>query len=319
VSLPLRLAPGETRLLAFGPRPRSGLHLTATDAERARVVGDRLLVEDSRAGTHGATLSDGRKLTLAVPSLPDPIRPGRWDLTVTEVGPGGPVDHKLQLDSLQDWRDLGEISSASGTGVYTTHVIVPPDWLSESRGVRLNIGKAGGALELFLNGKRVTWQDTPDVQVPVDDLVHEGDNELQVVVTTNRINKMVALSRSDPDPYYRLWSARSTQPYGLLGPVELRPVARTAVVLPPLRRRCASRRRFGITLRVPAGFRPRSGVMRIGRTTRRVKVRVRGRRVRAVVDLRGRPVGTVRVRLTLRGGRGRVRHAVRAYRLCRKR
>jgi hypothetical protein len=77
----------------------------------------------------------------------------------------------------------------------------------------------------------------------------------------------------------------------------LAPPSRTA------RRRCASRRRF--TVRVPRGTR----TVRLG--SRRLRVR----RGRAVVDLRGRPRQTVRLRIRLRSGR----NLTRTYRTCRRR
>jgi hypothetical protein len=78
---------------------------------------------------------------------------------------------------------------------------------------------------------------------------------------------------------------------------------------------CASRRRFTVHVRLPRRFRASSALVRIGGTTKRVKVRVRRRRAAVPVDLRGRPRGTVTVRLSLRS-RGRTVKTARRYRLC---
>jgi hypothetical protein len=80
---------------------------------------------------------------------------------------------------------------------------------------------------------------------------------------------------------------------------------------------CLSRRVFTIRL----SRRATSGVVRIG--SQRVRVRRRGGRLTARIDLRRRPVGTVRVRITERvrtaaGGRS-TRRSTRTYRLCRTR
>ncbi len=86
---------------------------------------------------------------------------------------------------------------------------------------------------------------------------------------------------------------------------------------PPPEAGCQTKRRFGLHVRAPKGFRARSATLRIGSASKRVKVkRVAGGRLRVVVDLRGRRAGTVRVRLTIRGGDGRTVRTTRTYRLC---
>ncbi|HEX8122832.1 MAG TPA: hypothetical protein VF549_16385 [Solirubrobacteraceae bacterium] len=79
---------------------------------------------------------------------------------------------------------------------------------------------------------------------------------------------------------------------------------------PGTSRRCASRRRFTIHL----ARRLRRARVTIG--ARRVKVRRRGGRLTAIVDLRGRPAGTVRVRIRGVTRRGRRVTSSRRYRLC---
>jgi len=82
---------------------------------------------------------------------------------------------------------------------------------------------------------------------------------------------------------------------------------------------CLSRRTFTIRLPRIRGGRVLRATVRIG--TRRVPVRRRGSRLTARIDLRGRPPGTVRVRITQRvrtaAGRSIARRSTRSYRLCR--
>jgi len=82
------------------------------------------------------------------------------------------------------------------------------------------------------------------------------------------------------------------------------------------RARCASRRHFRIRLRAPRGDRLRSA--RVYVNGRRVRV-LRGRRLRAVIDLRGLPAGRVRVRVVARTRHGRRVSETRRYRTCAKR
>ena len=79
--------------------------------------------------------------------------------------------------------------------------------------------------------------------------------------------------------------------------------------------RCASRRRFRIRVPDPPGReRLRSARVRVG--SKSVRVRRRGRRLVATVDLRGRPKQVVRVRIVARTNRGRTLRSTRAYRTC---
>jgi hypothetical protein len=93
---------------------------------------------------------------------------------------------------------------------------------------------------------------------------------------------------------------------------------RPTVELPPAsqpgRRSCRSRRNFVIRLREPLRGRIRSA--RVYVNGKRVKV-VRGRRVRARVDLRGLPQGRYTVRIVVRTSTGRIIIAKRRYRTCR--
>jgi ABC-2 type transport system ATP-binding protein len=89
--------------------------------------------------------------------------------------------------------------------------------------------------------------------------------------------------------------------------------ARDAATLPSSRR-CASRRNFVIRLRrAPRGDRIRSAVVTVN--GKRVKT-LRGKRVRARIDLRGLPKGTARVMVTVRTKKGRTLRSARTYRTC---
>jgi hypothetical protein len=81
----------------------------------------------------------------------------------------------------------------------------------------------------------------------------------------------------------------------------------------PSTRRCVSRRRFTIRLR---GRQLRSA--RVYVNGRRVRV-LRGRRLRARIDLRGLPKGTVTVRIRAVTRSGRRLSATRRYRTCTRR
>ena len=103
--------------------------------------------------------------------------------------------------------------------------------------------------------------------------------------------------------------AISTPPYGPAGTTASGSAAAGG-------HRCASRRRLTVHLRAPRGLRARRARLVIGGRARTVAVRRDRGRLAVAVDLRGRPSGTVRVRITVRA---RGRHTVRTtrlYRLC---
>lgn len=103
-------------------------------------------------------------------------------------------------------------------------------------------------------------------------------------------------------------------------PVTVSPVARptvlpalTSVVSLPSTRRCVSRRRFSIRLRVPRGSAVVSVTVRVN--GRSVAVR-RGARLRSTVNLRSLPKGRFRVEIRLTLADGRIVSGTRRYRTC---
>jgi len=80
----------------------------------------------------------------------------------------------------------------------------------------------------------------------------------------------------------------------------------------PTSRRCLSRRRFEIRVKRPrGGARLRPARVRVG--GKRVEVRRRHGRLRAIIDLRGRPKRRVRVRIVAVTRSGRRLHDTRVY------
>ena len=59
-------------------------------------------------------LGDLQVPLILVGDLPKPLSPATWRLHVDEAGPNGPAAHDVDLDALKDWRDIPELSGASG-------------------------------------------------------------------------------------------------------------------------------------------------------------------------------------------------------------
>ena len=85
-----------------------------------------------------------------------------------------------------------------------------------------------------------------------------------------------------------------------------------ALGLPPARA-CVSRRKFTIRLKAPLGASVASATITING---KVKARVKGGKTRAPVDLRGLPMGKVKVKITTKASDGRTYTSTRTYRTC---
>jgi hypothetical protein len=81
-----------------------------------------------------------------------------------------------------------------------------------------------------------------------------------------------------------------------------------------VRRRCASRRRFGVRVRLPRGARVRSVSARLG--AKRVTGVQRGRYVRLIADLRGKAKRVVKLRVRVTLTNGGVIRDIRTYHPC---
>jgi hypothetical protein len=176
--------------------------------------------------------SNGVRRRVSLPRLPKPLVPHAWHLHVDEVGPSGATPHDLDLTQLQDWRDISSISSASGTGTYTTTISLRSGWAGRRRGSYLDLGAVDGAMQVFVNGRAVAPEVTPDRRFDVTGLVRPGKNELKVVLTTTLKNRIVAQCRTGDLSQGLLCAQPATQAYGLLGPVRLIPFGRATVTIP---------------------------------------------------------------------------------------
>ena len=223
VDLPLTLRAGETKVIAFtGDGAARAPHVMRTSARDVRVVGGRLVARDQR-------------------DMPAPRVPESWHLHVDASNPEE-SKHDVDLTALADWRDIPELEHISGVGTYTTALDVPRDWLANVRGAQLDLGAFCGAIEIYVNDRRVPAAATPDtaytialpaiprITGPVDvtRYLRAGRNELRIVLATSLANavKHEAMKGSTAAPD---GTVVPTQPYGLLGPVKLQPFATVRV------------------------------------------------------------------------------------------
>lgn len=221
VSVPIELAPGESTVIGFVDKVKR--HVVATDADAVEVRGGKLYLRSTKAGKATATLSDGDQRRVQFENLPAPLEPSQWHLHVEGAVPSGTETHDLVLDELEDWREIPEIESTSGTGTYTADLKLSRDWSAPDRGAFLQLGRVeGGSVSVFVNGHRVSRAVVPPPRLDVGRFLRPGSNRIEVVLRTTLKNRLYSLSSQ---PGYTRFANRGelTMAYGLLGPVELVP------------------------------------------------------------------------------------------------
>ena len=247
------LQAGQTMVIGFR-HDASSVHAVSVSGHGASVVSDGtgLELRDAQPGRHTVALSDGRTVSVDVPAAPAPVTPASWHLHVDATGPNGNTPYDLSLTHLQDWRNISQIQGESGTGTYTTTLDLPAGWGARNVGAILGLGQVDGAMQAYLNGQRVAPDIDPDQAWDVTGLVHAGANQLKVVVTTTLKNKIVSEVRSGGISSNTATYAvqQATQPYGLLGPVQLTAYGRAPlpVAASSASRGCVSARRLRFTI-----------------------------------------------------------------------
>jgi hypothetical protein len=120
----------------------------------------------------------------------------------------------MDLHGLKPWSDIPELQHASGIAEYTTSFDLPLQW-SEADGAMLSLGSVSDSFELSVNGRKVPI-DQLSAQADIGTELKAGTNTIVVRVATTLNNRLASI---DEDVRAR----GLIQPYGLMGPVILRP------------------------------------------------------------------------------------------------
>ena len=208
--VPLTLDPYEALWVTFRPGahpPGRTPHLTATNAEVEDVAakGGALtatLVADRPGEIYARGAFRGKDYG-AVTSVDDPLEPmalgGDWAFRFDQPGA------ETVSRPLGSWTDLDP--DYSGSGTYTKDFSVPDGFLADGRRIQLDLGNVRELANVSVNGSPAAALDWSPYTVDVTDLLHEGDNAIEVTVINTQANEIEG----------------RTNPSGLLGPVTLRP------------------------------------------------------------------------------------------------
>jgi hypothetical protein len=124
----------------------------------------------------------------------------------------------LETDTLKDIKDIPEFSNFAGTILYRNYIVI-----TGQKPAYLNLGKVYGISELKINGKDcgVKWYGRRIF--PAGELLVEGDNIIEIRVTTTMGNYMKSLT---DNPIAQYWTneknkIQPVQSMGMIGPVTI--------------------------------------------------------------------------------------------------
>ena len=208
--VPLTLDPYEARWVTFRPGayPEGKVaHLTATNANPESIKASRgelqtTLVTDKPGEVYARGEYRGHSYG-AVATVDDPLEPlaldGDWDFRFDDSA------DETASEPLGSWTEFD--AKYSGSGTYTKRFTVPDGFLATGRRAQLDLGRVRDLADVTVNGEHAGALDWAPYTIDVTDLLHEGDNVVEVMVTNTPSNEIEG--RDNPS--------------GLLGPVEVRP------------------------------------------------------------------------------------------------
>jgi hypothetical protein len=257
-SLVVDYAVGGRRLTATGRDPETVTLAGAPAPERVADVrrgqDGRLTLEAWQPGHYEVKTAAGGTHRADV-TVPPPLDvPGPWEV---RFAPGWGAPPSVRLEKLVSWSEHSDpgVRYFSGMATYRKTMAVPAEVLGPDRRVFLDLGNVRVIAEVKVNGRDLGTLWKPPFRVDVTDVVHAGDNALEVKVTNLWPNRMIGdeqlpedsrrkpdgtlkewpawLEEGKPSPAgrftfttWRLWKKDAALlESGLLGPVQVRAVA----------------------------------------------------------------------------------------------
>lgn len=236
ISVSLTVAPGSTAIVGVGPRQQvapalaSEVHAVFSAADSVRYGEEGLVLRASAPGRLGTELSDGSRRFTDIARIPTVPALTEWELEVEDWRPGASatetekLTHQTTLKALRPWNEIPGLADVSGLGRYRTMFELDEDW-DESAGALLDLGEVFDTVAVSVNGVKLDPIDPLNPVVDLGDALRPGENTIEIEVSTTLNNR---LRVSHPEVY----SVNERQPYGLIGPVQLRPYREAALAIP---------------------------------------------------------------------------------------
>ena len=180
-----------------------------------------------QSGSCFVVIHDGEKLPVAKQYVESATKPidGEWTLSFPE-GWGMSSDVKVEL--LKAWKDLdipAETKAFSGSAKYSKKFVADKSVKASDR-VMLDLGKVDMIAAVKLNGKSLGTLWCAPYVIDITEAIVEGENELEVVVTSTWFNRLV-YDAALPEAERKTWTVagpsanNKLRETGLMGPVRL--------------------------------------------------------------------------------------------------
>lgn len=180
-----------------------------------------------QSGSCFVVIHDGEKLPVDKQYVESAMKPidGEWTLSFPE-GWGMSSDVKVEL--LKAWKDLdipAETKAFSGSAKYSKKFVADKSVKASDR-VMLDLGKVDMIAAVKLNGKSLGTLWCAPYVIDITEAIVEGENELEVVVTSTWFNRLV-YDAALPEAERKTWTVagpsanNKLRETGLMGPVRL--------------------------------------------------------------------------------------------------
>ena len=150
-------------------------------------------------GDYECVLGLGEKVTVSVPSVPEPFEIGGPWIVRFPDGWGAPAE--IQLEKLTAWNEHPDagVRYFSGTASYHCVFNVPAELLAPGRRIELDLGEVAVMADVALNGRRlgVLWK--PPFRIDVTSVLHAGENTLEIAVANLWVNRLIGDQQLPPD------------------------------------------------------------------------------------------------------------------------
>ena len=248
-TIPLQVAGNQSIIIAFhtDEQTPTGTRLLATPSEvYSTTEASGVITLKAGNATEPALLSNGTAVTLPLPAAP--ISLTNWNLTIESwTRPKNPAQDQTvaaksnsthQLSSLQPWNQMdSSLRHVSGRGFYSTSFTWPPKQ-GQADGAVLDLGIVVNTARMWINGQQIPPLDPTAAWADVGEWLRDGENTVEVVVTTTLSNALIPLYQRDGEGEGDLIRTSGTlwlgpqpleQEYGLVMPVSIVPYRTTTV------------------------------------------------------------------------------------------
>lgn len=196
--------------------------------------GGQSVLETADPGRYEVTFANGKTRRLTTDSAAPLAVAGPWTLSFP---PDWGAPPQVQVDDLQSWTEFKDpgIRYFSGTATYRTTLHLTAPQLAATHATWLNLGEVHEVASIRINGKPagILWK--RPFAVRVDNLLHAGDNIIEVDVTNLWPNRLIGDAQSSTGKHYTWTNIRKYNrdspllQSGLLGPVTLEPLYRLSL------------------------------------------------------------------------------------------